>query len=266
MTLAQCSATSSAKPAGSPECQIFGMDLRTNCVTAALVNGTLGYYCDIESHHAGRSCTPSQCRARGDRGRREAGPVRPGGAHSDRGRHRCRLPRSYALSLLALARGSIRPVWRARSGSMAQRPSVQAERPAATSRVWSGRRGASVCSLGQRSGRALSPVSIWDSPRRHGVFAAQLASCGFGGPPAIFEGKYPSCQAFTGQWNESELFEGLASDSRSWNCTSSSTPAALSSIRAGWPNGHPAFRSRRRRRDQAYVDSVSEIRIQSYRQ
>src|SRR5690349_642037 len=38
---------------GAPDSQIFGTPLRTNCVTAALVNGTLGYYCDVESHHAG---------------------------------------------------------------------------------------------------------------------------------------------------------------------------------------------------------------------
>jgi 2-methylcitrate dehydratase PrpD len=44
---------------------------------------------------------------------------------------------------------------------------------------------------------------------RHGVFAAHLAHCGFGGPPEIFEGKYPLGKAFTGQWNESELFDGL---------------------------------------------------------
>jgi 2-methylcitrate dehydratase PrpD len=44
---------------------------------------------------------------------------------------------------------------------------------------------------------------------RHGTFAAHLASCGFGGPPAIFEGKYPLAQAFTGEWHEDELFDGL---------------------------------------------------------
>ena len=43
----------------------------------------------------------------------------------------------------------------------------------------------------------------------HGVSAAHLASCGFGGPPAIFEGKYPLGHAFTAQWNEAELFRGL---------------------------------------------------------
>jgi 2-methylcitrate dehydratase PrpD len=44
---------------------------------------------------------------------------------------------------------------------------------------------------------------------RHGTFAAHLASCGFGGPPAIFEGKYPLGRAFTGEWHENELFDGL---------------------------------------------------------
>src|ERR1700684_2888614 len=37
---------------GTQECQVFGTSLRTNCTTASLVNGTLGYYCDMESHHA----------------------------------------------------------------------------------------------------------------------------------------------------------------------------------------------------------------------
>jgi 2-methylcitrate dehydratase PrpD len=36
---------------GTPESSIIGRDFKTNCVNAALVNGTLGYYCDIESHH-----------------------------------------------------------------------------------------------------------------------------------------------------------------------------------------------------------------------
>src|SRR5260370_26586538 len=44
---------------------------------------------------------------------------------------------------------------------------------------------------------------------RHGVFAAHLASCGFGGPPTVFGGKYPLGKAFTWQWNESELFAWL---------------------------------------------------------
>jgi len=46
------------------------------------------------------------------------------------------------------------------------RPSVQAERPAATSRVWSGRRGSfRFARLGQRSDPSTLARSIWDSPR-----------------------------------------------------------------------------------------------------
>ena len=36
---------------GTPESSVVGRNFKTNCVNAALVNGTLGYYCDIESHH-----------------------------------------------------------------------------------------------------------------------------------------------------------------------------------------------------------------------
>jgi hypothetical protein len=35
--------------------QAFIPSLRTNGVTAALVNGAFGYYCDIEGHHAAPS-------------------------------------------------------------------------------------------------------------------------------------------------------------------------------------------------------------------
>ncbi len=38
---------------GVPESTLIGTTERTSCVNAALVNGTLGYYCDIESHHPG---------------------------------------------------------------------------------------------------------------------------------------------------------------------------------------------------------------------
>jgi len=37
---------------GRPESVIVGHTLKTSCVNAALVNGTFGYYCDIEPHHA----------------------------------------------------------------------------------------------------------------------------------------------------------------------------------------------------------------------
>jgi 2-methylcitrate dehydratase PrpD len=38
---------------GRPESSLVGQGFKTSCVNAALVNGTLGYYCDIEPHHVG---------------------------------------------------------------------------------------------------------------------------------------------------------------------------------------------------------------------
>jgi 2-methylcitrate dehydratase PrpD len=38
---------------GTPESSIVGGGFQTSCVQAALVNGTLGYYCDVEPHHPG---------------------------------------------------------------------------------------------------------------------------------------------------------------------------------------------------------------------
>ncbi|HSD50732.1 MAG TPA: MmgE/PrpD family protein, partial [Candidatus Methylomirabilis sp.] len=38
---------------GRPESSLVGQRLKTSCVNAALFNGTLGYYCDIEPHHVG---------------------------------------------------------------------------------------------------------------------------------------------------------------------------------------------------------------------
>src|SRR5262249_5790841 len=38
---------------GVAESSLVGQGKRTSCVNAALANGTLGYYCDIEPHHVG---------------------------------------------------------------------------------------------------------------------------------------------------------------------------------------------------------------------
>jgi 2-methylcitrate dehydratase PrpD len=38
---------------GRPESSLVGHTRKTSCVNASLVNGTLGYYCDIEPHHVG---------------------------------------------------------------------------------------------------------------------------------------------------------------------------------------------------------------------
>ena len=38
---------------GNPECSLIGRNFKTSCIQACLVNATMGYYCDNESHHLG---------------------------------------------------------------------------------------------------------------------------------------------------------------------------------------------------------------------
>src|SRR5216683_238346 len=197
---------------GTPESQIFGTPLRTNCVTAALVNGTLGYYCDIESHHAGAimhaiavvgPAAYAVGEKMGSSGRDVLAAIVVGIDVA------CRV--SYALSGPALYARGFHPTCVAGTfGSMA-----------AAARLF-GLKGKRLRYAFGLAGTEASGLLAWSSDptehsrpfnmglaSRHGVFAAHLAYCGFGGPPAIFEGKYPLGKAFTGQWNEAELFDGL---------------------------------------------------------
>jgi 2-methylcitrate dehydratase PrpD len=197
---------------GTPESQVFGMTLRTNCATAALINGTLGYYCDIESHHAGAimhaiAVVGPAALAVGERQRSSGRDVLAAivvGIDAA-----CRV--SYALSAPALYARGFHPTCVAGTfGAMA-----------AASRLL-GLKGAALRNAFGLAGTETSGLLAWVSDAtehsrpfnmglasRHGVFAAHLASCGFGGPPAIFEGKYPLGQAFTGQWHGEALFEDL---------------------------------------------------------
>jgi len=197
---------------GTPEAQVFGTDLRTNCATAALVNGTFGYYCDIESHHAGAimhaiAVVGPAALAVGERMHRSGKDVLAAivvGIESA-----CRV--SYALGGAALYARGFHPTCVAGTfGSLA-----------AAARLY-GLEGPALRHAFGLAGTETSGLLAWVSDdtehsrpfnmglaSRHGVSAAHLASCGFGGPPAIFEGKYPLGHAFTGQWHEGALFDGL---------------------------------------------------------
>jgi len=197
---------------GAPEAQVFGTGLRTNCATAALVNGTLGYYCDIESHHPGAimhaiAIVAPAALAVGERmgrsGRDVLAAIVVGIEVA------CRV--SYALGGPALyARGFHPSCVAGTFGAMA-----------AAARLF-GLRGEALRRAFGLAGTEASGLLAWVSDPTehsrpfnmglasgHGVLAAHLASCGFGGPPAIFEGKYSLGAAFTGQWDEAALFEGL---------------------------------------------------------
>lgn len=201
-----------AETGGIQECQVFGTSLRTNCTTAALVNGTLGYYCDMESHHAGAimhaiAVVGAAALAVGERQHSSGRDVLTAivvGIDAA-----CRV--SYALSGPALYARGFHPTCVAGTfGALA-----------AAGRLF-GLKDRALRNAFGLAGTEASGLLAWVSDAtehsrpynmglaaRHGVFAAHLASCGFGGPPAIFEGKYPLGQAFTGQWHEDELFNKL---------------------------------------------------------
>lgn len=201
-----------AETGGTPEAHVFGTGLRTNCTTAALVNGTFGYYCDIESHHPGAimhaiAVVGPAALSVGERmhgsGRDVLGAIVVGIDVA------CRV--SSALNPAALYERGFHPTCVAGTfGAMA-----------AAARLF-GLRGDAVRHAFGLAGTETSGLLAWVSDpsehsrpfnmglaSRHGVSAAHLASFGFGGPPAVFEGKYPLGRAFTGEWNEAALFSGL---------------------------------------------------------
>ncbi len=197
---------------GTPESQIFGLPVRTNCSTAALWNGALGYYCDIESHHPGAimhaiAVVGPAAYAVGEKLHSSGKDVLTAiVAGIDAA---CRV--SYALSAPSLYARGFHPTCVAGTfGSMA-----------AASKLF-GLKGPRLRNAFGLAGTEASGLLAWVSDHtehsrpynmglasRHGVFASHLAWKGFGGPPQIFEGKYPLGAAFTGEWHENELFDGL---------------------------------------------------------
>jgi 2-methylcitrate dehydratase PrpD len=197
---------------GTPEAQVFGAEFRTNIETAALINGTFGYYCDVESHHPGAimhaiAIVGPAALAVGEKCRRGGRDVLTAivvGIDVA-----CRV--SAALGGAALyARGFHPSCVAGTFGALA-----------AAARLI-GLRGAPLRHALGLAGTSASGLLAWVSDPSehsrpynmglaagHGVRAAHLASCGFGGPPAVFAGKYPLGQAFSGRWDERALCDGL---------------------------------------------------------
>jgi 2-methylcitrate dehydratase PrpD len=197
---------------GTPDATVFGTPVRTSCATAALANGTLGYYCDIESHHPGAimhaiAVVGPAALAVGERMRSSGRDVLAAivvGIDVA-----CRI--SSALNPATLyARGFHPSCVAGTFGAMA-----------AAGRLF-GLRGPALRHAFGLAGTETSGLLAWASDPTehsrpfnmglasgHGVVAAHLASCGFGGPPAIFGGKYPLGLAFTGEWHEDQLFRDL---------------------------------------------------------
>jgi len=187
---------------GRPESSLVGQGFKTSCVNAALVNGTLGYYCDIEPHHVGGILhAPAVMVPTGLAVGEKLGASGKGfleamilGIEVT-----CRV--SYALNPVALYNRGFHPsaICGAFGAAAAAGHLFRLNTP----------------KLGIALGLAMQQASgllAWASDHtensrpfnpglaaRNGTTAAYLASLGFGGPPTPFEGKYDAYNAFSGE-------------------------------------------------------------------
>jgi 2-methylcitrate dehydratase PrpD len=187
---------------GRPESSLVGQRGKTSCINAALVNGTLGYYCDIEPHHVGgilhapAVMVPASLAVGeklGASGARLLEAMILGIEVT------CRV--SYALNPTALYNRGFHPS--AVCGAFGA--------AAAAGRLFRLNAKKTAIALGLALQQA-SGLLAWASDHtensrpfnpglaaRNGVTAAYLAWLGFGGPPTPFEGKYDVFTAFSGE-------------------------------------------------------------------
>jgi 2-methylcitrate dehydratase PrpD len=193
---------------GTPECTLAGVHERTSCVNAALFNATLGYYCDIESHHPGAilhaaAITVPTALALAERERRSGADLLAAivlGIDIA-----CRV--SNAIGPTALYRRGLHPTAVAGCfGAAAAAAHLLRLGPEAVRRAW-GLAGTQASGLlawetdDTENSRPFNPGIA----ARNGVTAALLASLGFGGPPDIFAGKFNIFGAFAETPNLHEL-------------------------------------------------------------
>jgi 2-methylcitrate dehydratase PrpD len=187
---------------GRPESSLVGQGFKTSCVNASLVNGTLGYYCDIEPHHVGGilhapavmvPASLAVAEMEGANGRRFLEAMILGIEVT------CRV--SYALNPVALYNRGFHPS--AICGAFGA-----AAAAGHLFRLSAPRFGIALgLALQQASGLLAWASDHTENSRpfnpglaaRNGTTAAYLASLGFGGPPTPFEGKYDAFTAFSGE-------------------------------------------------------------------
>jgi 2-methylcitrate dehydratase PrpD len=187
------------KQGGTPESTLIGTMERSSCINAALLNGTLGYYCDIESHHPGAilhaaAITVPTILALAERegrsgadlltalilgidmGCRVSNAIGPTSMYG-RGQHPTAIAGCFASStaagyLLGLDGPALRRAW------------GLAGTQASGLLAWE--------NDDTENSRPFNPGMA----ARNGTTAAVLASHGFGAPPDIFEGKFNVIDAF----------------------------------------------------------------------
>lgn len=197
---------------GTPECALIGSTERTTCVNAALYNGTLAYYCDVDAHHpraimhAAAIVVPTAL-ALAERERRNGADLLTAivlGIDVA-----CRT--SNALGPTALyARGQHPTCVAGGFGAAAAAGHLLRLDAMAMRRAW-GLTGTQASGLlaweadDTENSRPFNPGIA----ARNGTTAAVLASYGFGGPPDIFEGPFNILDAFGDAPCVKELTTGL---------------------------------------------------------
>ena len=195
---------------GVAESSLVGQGTKTSCVNAALANGTLGYYCDIEPHHVGAILhgpaviVPTSLavgeKMRAD-GKRVLASIVLGVEVAARV--------SYAFDPVALYNRGFHPS--AVCGAFGAAAAagylfrLNPERQAV----------ALGLAMQQASGLLAWANDHTEHSRpfnpglaaRNGTTAASLARLGFGGPPTPFEGKYDAFTAFSGSANPDALVD-----------------------------------------------------------
>ena len=196
---------------GRAEASLIGQGVRTSAVHAALANGTLAYYCDIEPHHPGAVlhgpavalpaalAVAETVQASGSRlvaatvlGIEVAGRVSDAldpVALYERGFHPTAVAGAFGAAAAAGWLLRLRPARLAVALGLAMQQ-------AGGLLAWAGDP--------TEQSRPLNPGLA----ARNGVTAARLAALGFGGPPAPFDGPYDAFAAFSGRGRPDALLDG----------------------------------------------------------
>jgi len=196
---------------GTAESSLIGQGTKTSAVHAALANGTLAYYCDIEPHHVGAilhgpAAIAPVSLAVGERQRASGQRVLASLVLGVEVAARV----SYALDPVALYDRGFHPSAVCGAFGAAAAAGFLLRLDAKRQAI----------ALGLAMQQASGLLAWADDPTEHsrplnpglaarnGVTAASLARLGFGGPPAPFDGKYDAFTAFSGKRNLDALLEG----------------------------------------------------------
>jgi 2-methylcitrate dehydratase PrpD len=197
---------------GAPKSRLAGSTLRTNPATAALANGTLAYYCDIESHHPSANVhaiavVGPAALAVGERQRSSGADVLSSIVAGIDVAARV----SYALGPAAQYARGFHPTTVAGTFGSTVASGLLLGLDDEQFRNAFGLAGTSTCGLlswVDDPTEQSRPLNIGLASQA-GVQAAMLAATGFQGPADVFGGKYPFGKAFTGRWDQDALLAKL---------------------------------------------------------